>query len=50
MPRDPFFKGLVFDENDNPVTTAHVGDEPFYVVNDADSYVISHRIRSTKLF
>jgi len=35
MPRDPFFKGLVFDENDNPVTTAHVGDEPFYVVNDA---------------
>lgn len=35
MPRQPLFAGLVVDENDNPVTTATVGDEPFYVVDDA---------------
>lgn len=35
MPREPLFAGLVFDENDNPVEIAYVGDEPCYVVNDA---------------
>ncbi len=34
-PREPLFAGLVVDEFDNPVDTAHVGDEPMYVVNDA---------------
>jgi hypothetical protein len=34
-PREPLFAGLVVDEYDNPVTFAHVGDEPMYVVNDA---------------
>jgi len=33
-PIEPLFAGLVVDENDNPVGTAHVGDEPMYVVND----------------
>src|SRR5512143_2646008 len=35
MPRTPLFAGLVVDENDQPVETAYVGDEPMYVVNDA---------------
>ncbi len=35
MPRQPLFAGLVVDENDQPVGTAYVGDEPCYVVNDA---------------
>ena len=35
MPRQPLFAGLVFDEQDNPVGTAMVGGEPFYVVDDA---------------
>ena len=34
MPRSPLFANLVFDENDQPVETAYVGDEPMYVVND----------------
>ena len=34
MPKQPIFAGLVFDENGNPVTTAYVGDEPCYVVDD----------------
>lgn len=29
------FVGLIFDENDNPVEVAYVGDEPCYVVDDA---------------
>ena len=33
--REPLFAGLVVDEYDNAVETAHVGDEPMYVVNDA---------------
>ena len=33
--REPLFAGLVVDEFDNPVTTAYVGDEPMYVVDDA---------------
>jgi hypothetical protein len=35
MSREPLFKGLVFDEYDQPVGTATIGEEPFYVVNDA---------------
>jgi hypothetical protein len=31
----PVFAGLIFDENDQPVETAYVGEEPMYVVNDA---------------
>ncbi len=35
MPRQPLFAGLVVDEFDRPVTTAIVGEEPCYVVDDA---------------
>jgi hypothetical protein len=35
MPNQPLFGGLVIDEYDHPVTVAFVGDEAFYVVNDA---------------
>jgi hypothetical protein len=35
MAQKPLFEGLVFDEFDKPVETAYVGDEPFYVVDDA---------------
>ena len=35
MPRQALFAGLVVDENDRPVGTAYVGDEPCYVVDDA---------------
>ncbi len=35
MPRQPLFAGLVIDEQDRPVGTAYVGDEPCYVVDDA---------------
>jgi hypothetical protein len=35
VPRQPLFAGLVIDEQDNPVGTAFVGDEPCYVVDDA---------------
>ncbi|MHC1739565.1 MAG: hypothetical protein AB9897_00465 [Anaerolineaceae bacterium] len=35
MSREPVFKGLVFDENDQPVGTSTIGSEPCYVVNDA---------------
>ncbi len=34
MPRQPLFAGLVIDENEHPVGTALVGDEPCYVVDD----------------
>ena len=34
MANQPLFAGLIFDENDNPVETAYVGDEAFYVVDD----------------
>jgi len=33
--RQPLFAGLVIDEYDQPVDTAMVGDESFYVINDA---------------
>ena len=35
MASQPLFAGLIFDESDNPVEVAYVGDEPFYVVDDA---------------
>jgi hypothetical protein len=35
LARAPLFAGLVFDENDQLVETAYIGDEPCYVVNDA---------------
>jgi hypothetical protein len=35
MPKQPVFAGLVFDEDDRPVATAYVGEEPCYVVDDA---------------
>jgi hypothetical protein len=35
MPHQPLFAGLIVDENDHPVETAHVGGEPCYVVDDA---------------
>lgn len=34
MARHALFSGLVVDEFDNPVSTALVGDEAFYVVDD----------------
>jgi hypothetical protein len=33
--RQPLFAGLVIDEYDQPVDTAMVGDESFYVIDDA---------------
>jgi hypothetical protein len=35
MPNQPLFAGLIVDESDQPVTVEQVGDESFYVVNDA---------------
>jgi hypothetical protein len=35
MAYQPLFKGLIFDENDQPVDITYVGEEPCYVVNDA---------------
>ena len=35
MPGHALFAGLVVDENDRVVETAIVGDEPFYIVDDA---------------
>lgn len=35
MARQALFGGLVVDEFDQPVDTTHVGEEAFYVVNDA---------------
>lgn len=35
MSKKAVFIGLIFDENDNPVEVAYVGDEPCYVVDDA---------------
>ncbi|RPI87544.1 MAG: hypothetical protein EHM41_04620 [Chloroflexi bacterium] len=34
MPKQALFGGLVVDQNDNPVGTTYVGDEPCYVVDD----------------
>ena len=35
MPRQPLFAGLVVDDRDRVAETAMVGEEPFYVVDDA---------------
>ncbi|MBI1794502.1 MAG: hypothetical protein HYR70_09960 [Chloroflexi bacterium] len=35
MPRQPLFAGLVIDENDRPVQTGFIGEEPAYIINDA---------------
>ncbi|MFN2264884.1 MAG: hypothetical protein ACK2UM_11540 [Anaerolineales bacterium] len=35
MAQKPLFEGLVFDEFDRPVETTYVGNESFYVVDDA---------------
>jgi len=35
MTGEPLFKGLIVDESDQPVSIARVGEESFYVVNDA---------------
>jgi hypothetical protein len=35
MAQKPLFEGLVFDEFDKPVEIAYIGDEPYYVVDDA---------------
>jgi hypothetical protein len=35
MSRQPLFGGLIVDEQDQPVSVAYVGSDPFYVVNDA---------------
>ena len=35
MSRQPLFAGLVVDENDRLAESAVVGEEPFYVVDDA---------------
>lgn len=35
MAQKPLFDGLVFDEFDKPVETAYIGNESFYVVDDA---------------
>jgi len=35
MTKQALFSGLVIDENDRAVETTTVGDEPFYVVDDA---------------
>ena len=35
MPRQPLFAGLVVDEHDRVAESALVGEEPFYVVDDA---------------
>jgi hypothetical protein len=35
MPRQPLFAGLVIDEFGNVAESALIGDEPFYVVDDA---------------
>lgn len=34
MAREPLFAGLVVDQQDQPVETTYVGDEPCYVVDD----------------
>jgi hypothetical protein len=35
MYSQPLFKGLVFDENDQPVGVSQIGEDPCYVVNDS---------------
>lgn len=35
MSREPLFRGLIVDENDQVVNTGSIGSEPCYIVNDA---------------
>jgi len=35
MNMKPIFEGLIIDEYDQPVSVTYVGDESFYIVNDA---------------
>jgi len=35
MSMEPLFKGLVIDEDNQAVDTARIGEESFYIVNDA---------------
>jgi len=35
MTRQPFFRNLVYDESDRPLATTLVGQEAFYVIDDA---------------
>ena len=35
MSREPLFRGLIVDENDQMVDTGNIGSEPCYIVNDA---------------
>ncbi len=35
MSKKALFEGLVVDEGDHQVETAYIGEEPFYIVNDA---------------
>lgn len=35
MSAHALFKGVIVDENENPVDVAYVGGEPMYVINDA---------------
>ena len=34
MANKPFFAGLIYDENDNLIETAEIGNESFYIVDD----------------
>jgi hypothetical protein len=34
MSREPLFKGLVIDEEDRPVSTGMIGEEPCYIIDD----------------
>ncbi len=35
MTKEPLFLGLVFSEDEKPLSAAHVGQEPFYILDDA---------------
>ena len=35
MAKEPLFLGLVFSEDEKPLTAAQVGEEPFYILDDA---------------
>ncbi len=35
MAKKPLFAGLIVDEFEQPVAVVYIGDEPFYVVDDA---------------
>jgi hypothetical protein len=35
MARKALFSGLIMDENDNPVDVGQIGQETYYIVNDA---------------